>query len=159
MSTWQKFWIANGNAAVRRYVRDCGLCAIERATPIRQLMSDLPLVHLAAPKKPFFSFRWVDYLSPLNFAGEKSDKKARGASVCVHGISGYPCRVGNIFVTGRFFACLYLIYRPAGQVKMIYSGNASTFQAESKKLPNMIESKGFHTFLRKKGVNLELTSS
>ena len=54
MSTRQKFWIANGNAAVRRYVRDCGVSAIERATSIRRLMSNLPLVPLIAQKKPFF---------------------------------------------------------------------------------------------------------
>ena len=77
MSTRQKFWIANGNAAVRQYVRDCGVCAIERATSIRQPMSDLPLARLAAHKKPFF-YSWVDYLGPLNFAEGRSNKKAWG---------------------------------------------------------------------------------
>ena len=81
MSTRQKFWIANGNAAVRRYVRDCGVCAIERATPIRQLMSDLLLARLAAHKKPFFCSR-VDYFGPLNFAKGRSNKKAWGS--CLH---------------------------------------------------------------------------
>ena len=60
MSTQQKFWVANDNAAVRRYVRDCGVCAIERATPIGQLMSDLPLARLSAHKKLFFSIlKWI----------------------------------------------------------------------------------------------------
>ena len=75
MYIWQKFWIANDNAAVRQYVRDCGVCAIERATPIRQLMSDLPLARLAAHIKPFFYFG-VNYFGPLNFAEGRSNKKA-----------------------------------------------------------------------------------
>ena len=77
MSTRLKFWIVNGNAAVRRYVRNCGLCAIERAMLIRQLMSDLLLARHAAHKKPFF-YSGVDYLGPLNFAEVRSNKKAWG---------------------------------------------------------------------------------
>ena len=77
MSTRQKFWVANGNAAVRRYVHDCGVCAIERATPIRQLMSDLPLARLAALKKLFF-YSEVDYLGPLKFVEGRSSKMAWG---------------------------------------------------------------------------------
>ena len=77
MSTRQKFWVANGNAAVRRYVRDCDVCAIERATPIGQLMSDLPLARLATHKHPFL-YSGVDYLGPLNYAKERSNKMAWG---------------------------------------------------------------------------------
>ena len=58
-------------------MRDCGVCAIERATPIRQLMSDLPLARLAAHKKPFF-YSGIDYLGPLNYAEGRSNKKAWG---------------------------------------------------------------------------------
>ena len=42
-----------------------------------------------------------------------------------------------------------------GQVKTIYSDNASTFQTGSKKFPDLIESTDFHTSLRRKGINWE----
>ena len=42
-----------------------------------------------------------------------------------------------------------------GQVNTIYSDNASTFQAGSKKLPELIETKDFHISLRRKGINWE----
>ena len=42
-----------------------------------------------------------------------------------------------------------------GQVNTIYSDNASTFQAGSKKLPDLIETKDFHISLRRKGINWE----
>ena len=98
MPTRQKFWIANGSAVVRRYVRNCGVCAIEKATLIRQLMFDLPLARLAAHKKLFFHPE-VDYLGPLNFAEGRTRKKAWDP-VYMHSISGHPCRVSNIFVAG-----------------------------------------------------------
>ena len=90
MSTQQKFWIANGNAAVRRHVGDCGVCAIERATPIKQLMSDLPQARLAAHKKLFFSFR-DGLLLPSKFCRGKKQQEGMGAPVYMHGISGYSC--------------------------------------------------------------------
>ena len=36
LSSRQKFWITNGRASVRRYLRECSVCAINRAQPIRQ---------------------------------------------------------------------------------------------------------------------------
>ena len=58
-------------------MRDCGVCAIKKATPIRQLMSDLPLARLTAHEKPFF-YSGVDYLGPPNFAEGRSNKKVWG---------------------------------------------------------------------------------
>ena len=81
MSTRQKFWIANGNVAVRRYVHDCSGCAVERATLIRQLMSDLSLARLAAHKKPFL-YSGVDYLGSLNFAEGRRTRRHGGS--CLH---------------------------------------------------------------------------
>ena len=52
LSTRQKFWIANGNASVRKNVNECGVCMIKKAQPLRQLMSDLPQSRITANKKP-----------------------------------------------------------------------------------------------------------
>ena len=35
------------------------VCVIERETPIRQIMSELPLARLAAPKSPFTIPWWI----------------------------------------------------------------------------------------------------
>ena len=55
LSSRQKFWITNGRASVRRYLRECSVCAINKARPIRQLMSDLPPSRTSAYKKHFFT--------------------------------------------------------------------------------------------------------
>ena len=55
LSSRQKFWITNGRASVRRYLRKCSVCAINKARPIRQLMSDLPPSRISAYKKHFFT--------------------------------------------------------------------------------------------------------
>ena len=51
--TRKKFWIVHGNAAVKHYVKDCSLCAINKAKPMSQLMSDLPLDRTVVTKKAF----------------------------------------------------------------------------------------------------------
>ena len=130
MSTRQKFWIANGNAAVRRYVRDCGVCAIERATPIRQLMSDLPLARLAAHKKSFF-YSGVNYLGPLNFAEGKSNKKAWWLLFTCMAFWAIHVELVTFLSLDDFLLAFARFTDLRGQVNTIYSDNASTFQAGS----------------------------
>ena len=154
MSTRQKFWIANGNAAVRRYVRDCGVCAIERATPIRQLMSDLPLARLTAHKKPFF-YSGVDYLGPLNYAEGRNNKKAWGLLFTCMASRAIHVELVTSLSLDDFLLAFTRFTDLRGQVNTIYSDNASTFQAGSKKLPDLIKTKNFHISLRRKGINWE----
>ena len=159
-STRLKFWIANGNAAVRRYVRDCGVCVIEKATLIRQFMSDLSLARLAAHKKLVFS-SGVDYLGPLNFPKGRSNKKAWGLLFTCTCMASRAIHVELVISLSLddFLLALTLFTDLRGQVNIIYSDNASTFQAGSKKLPELIEAKDFHISLRRKGVNWEFISS
>jgi len=53
MLTRRRFWIIYGISSVKRYLTDCGKCAIKKAKPIRQLMADLPAFRVTAVKKPF----------------------------------------------------------------------------------------------------------
>ena len=77
LSTRQKFWIANGNASVRKYINECGVCMIKKAQPVRQLMSDLPQSRITANKKPFFNCG-LDYFGPMTFVEGRSHRKAWG---------------------------------------------------------------------------------
>ena len=154
MSTRQKFWFANSNAAVRRYVRDCGVCAIERATPIGQLMSDLPLARFAAHKKPFFYAR-VDYLGPLKFVEGRSNKKALRLLFTCMASRGIHVELVTSLSLDDFLLAFTRFTDLRGQVNTIYLDNASTFHAGSKKLPDLIETKDCHISLRRKGMNWE----
>ena len=53
------------------------VCAINRAQPIRQLISDLPPSRISAYKKTFFHSS-LDYFGPFIFMEGRSQRKARG---------------------------------------------------------------------------------
>ena len=62
--TRQRFWIVHGISSVKRYLAECAKCAIDKAKPIRQLMSDLPSFLVTAVNKPF-KFCGTDYFDPF----------------------------------------------------------------------------------------------
>ena len=64
MKIRQRFWVIHGVSSVKRYLGDCGKCALVKAKPIRQLMADLPACRLTACNKPF-KFCGMDYFGPL----------------------------------------------------------------------------------------------
>ena len=46
MKTRQCFWIIHGIGNAKYFLNNCGKCALSRAKPVRQLMSDLPKCRL-----------------------------------------------------------------------------------------------------------------
>ena len=66
LSTRKKFWIVNGNAAVKRYLSQCGRCSLEKAKPVRQLMADLPVERTTAGHKAF-AVCGLDYFGHVNY--------------------------------------------------------------------------------------------
>ena len=119
------------NAAVRRYVRDCGVCAIERATPTGQLMSDLPLARLTTHKKPFY-YSGVNYLGPLNFAEGRSNKKAWGLLFTCMASQSIHVELVTSLTLDDFLLAFTRFTDLRGKVNRIFSDNASTFQAGPK---------------------------
>ena len=63
MRTRQRFWIVHGISSVKRYLGDCGMYALCKATPVRQLMADLPACRVTPTNKPF-KFCAADDLGP-----------------------------------------------------------------------------------------------
>ena len=64
MQTRQQFWIIFGNGSVKHYLSDCAKCALRKAKPVRQLLSDLPSFRVTKVNKPF-QICGVDFLGPL----------------------------------------------------------------------------------------------
>ena len=77
MKTRRRYWIIYGISSVKRSLGDCSKCRLRKATPIRQLMADLPECRVTATEKPF-KFCGVDYLGPFTFRQNRSDCKAWG---------------------------------------------------------------------------------
>ena len=59
MRTRQQFWIIHGISSVKSINSKCSKCARRKATPIRQLMADLPACRVTATYKPFKFVIWT----------------------------------------------------------------------------------------------------
>ena len=71
----QQFWIIHGISSVKSILYKCSKCARRKATPIRQLMADLPACCVTATYKPF-KFCGIDYFGPYTYRQNRSDCKA-----------------------------------------------------------------------------------
>ena len=152
LSTRKKFWIVNGNAAVKAYMRDCGVCNIRRAKKIETLMSDLPLSRTSAHKKPFADCG-IDYFGPLMFKEGRSLKKAWGLLFTCMASRAIHVEMVVSLSLDEFLLAFTRFMDLRGPVSNLYSDNGSTFQAASKKLPELVESPAFLNSLRQKGIN------
>ena len=77
MQTRQQFWIIFGNGSVKHYITDCGECALQRAKPVRQILSDLPSFRVIRANKPFY-ICGTYLLGPIMYRQGRSDCKAWG---------------------------------------------------------------------------------
>ena len=146
LSSRQKFWITNGCASVRRYLRECIVCAINKARPIRQLMSDLPPSHTSAYKKTFFHCG-LDYFGPFIFIEGRSQRKASGLLfTCMSSRAVHVELVTSLYLS-EFVLAFNRFSDLRGPVSKTYSDNNTTFQAASKSLPSLLKSTGLKTSL------------
>ena len=154
LSTRQKFWITNGDASVRRYVNECGVCMIKKAQPVRQLMSDLPQSRITANKKPFF-YCGLDYFGPMTFVEGRSHRKAWGLLFTCMSSRAVHVELVTSLTLSEFILAFTRFTDLRGPVSTIYSDNGTTFQAAAKVLPKLLESTELKNSLRKKGINWE----
>ena len=152
MKTRQRFWIIRGISSVKRYLSDCSKCVRRKATPIRQLMADLPVCRVTATNKPF-KFSGCDFLGPLRFRQGRSECKAWGllftclCTRCIH------VEIVTSLDLNSFLLAFSRFTNLRGNVDTMYSDNGSTFRAAADRLPSLLQSNVFQNSLRKKGVN------
>jgi len=53
MKSRQRFWIIHRISSVKSILSECSKCGRRRATPVRQLMADLPSCRVTPGNKPF----------------------------------------------------------------------------------------------------------
>lgn len=154
LSTRQKFWIINGNAAVRKCLQECGVCMIKKAQPVRQLMSDLPQSRITANTKPFF-YCGLDYFGPLTFVEGRSHRKAWGLLFTCMSSRAVHVELVTSLNLSEFILAFTRFSDLRGPVSTIYSDNGTTFQAAAKVLPSLLDSTELKNAFRKKSVNWE----
>ena len=152
MKTRERFWVIHGVSSVKFYIADCGKCALLKAKPIRQLMSELPSCCVTGCNKPF-KFTCLDFLGPYLFRQGRSECKAWRlvftclCTRCLHVELVTSLDLSNFLLAFTHFTNL------CGAVDTFYSDNASTFCASSKKLPELLASTEFCNELHKSDIN------
>ena len=137
MRTRQQFWIINGISSVKSILSNCSECARRKATPIRQLMADLPTCHVTATYKPY-KFCDIDYFEPYTYRKNRSDCKAWGLlfiSLCTLGIH---VELVTSLDIASFLLAFSRFTNLRGAVDTVFSYNGSTFSAEAERLSSLL---------------------
>ena len=152
MKTRRRYWIIYGISSVKRTQKDCSKCRLRKATPIRQLMADLPECRVTATEKPF-KYCGVDYLGPFTYRQFRNDCKAWGilftcpCTRCIH------VEIVTSLDLNSFLLAFSRFINLRGAVDTMYSDNGSTFVAAADILPTLLNSTDFHNSLRKRSIN------
>ena len=83
MQTRQQYWIIFGNGSGKHYIADCGECTLQRAKPVRQILSDLPSFRVIRANK-LFHICGTYLLGPVMYRQGRSDCKAWGLLQYLH---------------------------------------------------------------------------
>ena len=152
MKTRQRFWIIHRISSVKYFLPSCSVYRHYKATPVRQLMADLPECRVTATNKPF-KFCGVDYLGPFTFFQNRRDCKAWRllftclCTRCIH-VELVTCLDLNNFLLAF---SRFVNLREA--VDTMYFNNGSTFHAAASVLPSLLSSTEFHNSLRKRNIS------
>ena len=152
MKTRRRYWIIYGISSVKRTLRDCSKCRLRKATPIQQLMADLPECRVAATEKPF-KYCGVDYLGPFAYRQLRSDCKARGilfTCLCTRYIH---VEIVTSLDLNSFLLAFSRFTNLRGAVDTMYSDNGSTFVVAADILPTLLSSTDFRNSLSKRSIN------
>ena len=152
MKTRQCFWIIHDIGNVKYFLNNCGKCALSKAKPVRQLVSDLPECRLTVTNKAF-RFSGLDYFGPYSFRVGRSTRKAWGllftclCTRCLHVELVTSLDLNSFLLAFSRFTNL------RGAVDTFIQDNGSTFCAAADRLPNLLDSTEFQNSLRKNNIN------
>lgn len=133
----EKYWILNGNSAVKSLINKCIICKKLRGKPIIQKMADLPKERLESNQPPFNKVG-VDYFGPFYTKCLRSQVKRYGviftcmASRAVHIEMAYSLDVSS------FINCLKRFISRRGLVSTIFSDRGTNFVGAEKELNTLL---------------------
>ena len=152
LTTRKKFLIINGNAAVKRYLSQCGRCSLDKVKPVRQLMADLPVERTTAGHLRLLrcAVCGLDCFGQVNCVEGRSTKKAWGLLFTCMSSRSVHVEVFTSLLLKDFLLAFSRFNDVRGKVEVIFSDNGSSFQAASKALPHLLKSTELWNSLRGK---------
>ncbi|XP_043206518.1 uncharacterized protein LOC122393826 isoform X1 [Amphibalanus amphitrite] len=155
----ERYWVVNGNAAVRRVLSKCVRCRRVQGPMVTQQMSDLP-EDRTTPQGGAFSRVGIDYFGPFHVkVGRQRHKRFCVLFTCLatHAIHTEVCESLD---TSSFLNALRRFQARRGQVTFIRSDNGTNFVGAERELREefaKLRESQVHNFLLKRGVEWQFT--
>ena len=129
----QAFCILHGRLAVKRQLRSCLSCRKAKATPLVQIMADLPTDRVT-PGDPPFTWVGVDYFGPLIVKRGRTEHKRYECLFTCLTTRAIHLEVSQSLDTDSFINALERFVELRGRPKRIRSDNGTNFVGAKKEL-------------------------
>ena len=135
--TRERFWIINGNAAVRRVLHDCYKCRLLNAAPGKQVMSPLPEFRVSSGC-PAFTSVGLDYAGPIfSKVGRSLAKRYLCVFTCM-ATRAVHLEIAHSLDTQSCLQALQRFIGRRGSPRDVYSDNGSNFVGAARELKEAI---------------------
>ena len=135
----EKFWIINGQSAVRFYLKNCMVCKKHYAKPGCQQMAPLPRERLTGGNR-VFAITGVDFFGPEYVVVGRKKLKRYGCLFTCLTTRAVHIEVTHSLSTDSFIlALLRFIYARGSPVKQLISDNATNFKGAENELKACVE--------------------
>ena len=134
----RRFWVVQASSAVDSVLRHCYACKRYHARLCSQIMADLPEERIAV-NEPFFTYTSVDLFGPIEVKRARSTVKRYGALFCC--MTSRAIHLEPIFTLemDSFLDGFRRFQARRGQVRRLWSDNATNFTSANKELRTVIE--------------------
>jgi len=132
----QQFWLLHARNLVKRHIHRCVVCARHRATPVSQLMSNLPEVQVN-PSRPF-QHTGVDYAGPFHVLpvvgrSQRTHKAYVVVFDCL-ATKAIHLELANNYTSDGFLAAFRRFTSRRGLPSSLFSDNGTNFQGAEREL-------------------------
>ena len=135
--TRDRYWIINGNAAVRRVLHDCYKCRLLNAAPGKQVMSPLPEFRVSSGC-PAFTSVGLDYAGPIfSKVGRSLAKRYLCVFTCM-ATRAVHLEIAHSLDTQSCLQALQRFIGRRGSPRDVYSDNGSNFVGAARELKEAI---------------------
>lgn len=142
----QKYWITNSQHRIKEIISKCVKCFAMRANTMTQIMADLPAARVSMCEKPFTNVA-VDYTGEIVYKlnkirNSKTAKSYIAIFVCM-AVKAMHLELVTDLTAVAYIAAFRRFVSRRGQVKNLYSDNATCFTRADKDLQELLMSDSF----------------
>ena len=134
----EKYWIIQGQAAVRSVIRKCIHCQFQRSQVGSQMMASLPPCRVT-PYHPAFTWTGIDYMGPFAVKVLRSNLKRYVAVFTCLASRAIHLEVSYGLDTSSFLMAFRRFTGRRGKPKAVYSDNGTNFIGADRELKSALK--------------------